>query len=347
MSSKNSRPPGNNTTRKTDDFRAIRGLPKTAKAKLHSAGILTYAQLAAMSPHEIVAAIGTMEDVSAERILREDWLGQASKLAASAAKVTEPIAEPSAVPTPKSASDGQRTSFALELKLNADHTVKQTRVMHVESEEKDAEEKWAGWDSERLINFFVQRAKMILPGSEAARRATAEAPSDRMTIEERLKKLHANSDAALAIRTFPTTEDLLDTTPAKANASFASKKLEVYAGGSDLPSDLAPSGEAYSVRIVFDPREMKSSSSSGLEYTVRVYAKNLAPATESGQHLVIGESHGVVSPSDDLIFAVKGTRLPKGMYRLQATASFNALGDVPPTLHPYTTCVEGGVLQVY
>mgnify|MGYP000611983378 CR=1 FL=1 len=79
MSNKSSRSQNTSANRQCDDFRLINKLPQTAKVKLQAAGVLTFAQLAAMSAHEIAAAISDSNSAdsktTAERIIREDWIG--------------------------------------------------------------------------------------------------------------------------------------------------------------------------------------------------------------------------------------------------------------------------------
>src|SRR5437867_5513742 len=80
MASKRSRssaaavPPG------ADDFKLINSINSSVENRLYKAGILTFAQLAALSPGEIVAQVAGL--ASAERIIKQDWIGQARALAA-------------------------------------------------------------------------------------------------------------------------------------------------------------------------------------------------------------------------------------------------------------------------
>ena len=176
MSNKSSRSQSQIPSHKADDFRLINGLPKTAKAKLHAAGILTFDQLAMMSPHEIVAAIEDSDsanaETSAERIIRDDWIGQAKKLAESLKVAVEASSE--SLPAVK--SEERITSFVLELKLSPNNTVKQTRVMHVESAEKDAEKKWEGWNEVELMSFIAHRAGVVLPTAHQEARLAKPTP---------------------------------------------------------------------------------------------------------------------------------------------------------------------------
>ena len=63
-----------------DDLKLINGIGPAVERRLHSVGIYTYAQLAALSPADIAAAVADLAGLSAERIIKQDWIGQARKL---------------------------------------------------------------------------------------------------------------------------------------------------------------------------------------------------------------------------------------------------------------------------
>jgi predicted flap endonuclease-1-like 5' DNA nuclease len=65
---------------KPDDLTAINGLGPALAKKLNQAGIVSYAQLAALSDTDI-AHLEKNVLKSAGRITRNDWVGQAKKLA--------------------------------------------------------------------------------------------------------------------------------------------------------------------------------------------------------------------------------------------------------------------------
>ena len=63
-----------------DDLTAIKGLGKVKAAKLVASGITSYAQIAAWTDDDI-AEIGLEVNTSPGQIKREDWVGQAKRLA--------------------------------------------------------------------------------------------------------------------------------------------------------------------------------------------------------------------------------------------------------------------------
>lgn len=50
-------------------------------------------------------------------------------------------------------------TFVVELLVDEDRAVRRTRVVHVQT---GAEERWAGWDGERLLGFVVTNGSVDL-----------------------------------------------------------------------------------------------------------------------------------------------------------------------------------------
>jgi len=78
------RPPTNRAAEppRIDDLKLINGIGPKVEKRLNGVGIFTFAQLAALSPADIAAAVAGLSGLSAERIKKQDWIGQARKLAA-------------------------------------------------------------------------------------------------------------------------------------------------------------------------------------------------------------------------------------------------------------------------
>src|SRR6266545_4105800 len=90
MASTHSRAPRAGGSQGADDFRLISGIGPAVESRLHSAGILTFAQLAALSPDDIAALVAGLTGLSAERIVKQGWIGQARELAAEMASEPQP-----------------------------------------------------------------------------------------------------------------------------------------------------------------------------------------------------------------------------------------------------------------
>src|SRR5437667_4951959 len=64
-----------------DDLKRIKGIRQAVESRLHDRGIFTFAKLAALSAADIAASVEDLPGMTAERIMREDWIGQARRLA--------------------------------------------------------------------------------------------------------------------------------------------------------------------------------------------------------------------------------------------------------------------------
>jgi hypothetical protein len=67
---------------RVDDLKLINGIGPAVEKRLNGIGIFTFAQLAALPPADIAAAVADLAGLSTERIIKQDWIGQARKLAA-------------------------------------------------------------------------------------------------------------------------------------------------------------------------------------------------------------------------------------------------------------------------
>lgn len=85
-----------------DDLKLINGIGPAVEKRLIGFGILTFAQLTALSPADIAAAVVDLAGLSAERIIKQDWIGQARKLAeeSSTTEVQKAIEAPMEPPAP-------------------------------------------------------------------------------------------------------------------------------------------------------------------------------------------------------------------------------------------------------
>ena len=165
-----------------DDLKLINGIKTGIERRLHSVGIHTYAKIAAMTPAELAAAAG-MPGYSAERIARQDWVGQARELAGLPLPDTEEPAraealaglgdleaeEPSDLaprePGQEAAEPVNRQHyemFNVQLLLDENNEVRRTHVVHFDQGglQKGGEDTWAGWEDGRLVSFFVEQAAL-------------------------------------------------------------------------------------------------------------------------------------------------------------------------------------------
>lgn len=87
MPKKRSKISRNEKPREIDDLKLINGISPAVEYHLHGAGIYTYAQLAALSPADITAAAIGISGLTSERIITQDWVDQARKLASGSLSI--------------------------------------------------------------------------------------------------------------------------------------------------------------------------------------------------------------------------------------------------------------------
>lgn len=71
-----------------DDFTRITGIGPVIKRQLYAAGIRTFRQLAVIAPEDIARLVKDLPLLSVERIMRQDWPGQARRLVTESASDT-------------------------------------------------------------------------------------------------------------------------------------------------------------------------------------------------------------------------------------------------------------------
>lgn len=168
-----------------DDFKLIHGIGPGIANRLYAAGICRFEQLAARTPDEVAHVVADIAGMSAERIVKQDWIGQAQEFSNQPA-ADQPAAEPG------SSARQHYATFTIELLLDEHNDVRRTRAVHVQSGAKTT---WAGWDQERISAFLIEqsglagepitdeaeqqpRAELVLTGAAAQRFVECGEPFD-------------------------------------------------------------------------------------------------------------------------------------------------------------------------
>ena len=135
-----------------DEFRLIAGISQAIETRLHSAGILTYEQLAVAQPELLAEILRPLSGATARRIVQQGWNQSALKLA-KRLRPKGPALEPF---RPELTNEG----FVVDLFLDEHRQVQSTQILHVKS---DIGESWAGWDTVKLLDFFHQNSQLAQP----------------------------------------------------------------------------------------------------------------------------------------------------------------------------------------
>jgi hypothetical protein len=290
-----------------DDFTRIHGIGPGIERRLHAAGILTYDQLAALQAQEIVAAVGNLVGMSAQRVLDQKWIGQAHQLDAQSRPVETGLA-----PAPPESRQHYAT-VTVELLLDEDNRVKRTRATHVQSQ---AESAWAGWEEHRLEKFFIESAGVKIPQTfEAVESQTAYTEAESETpapVSVDSENLHQ--------------EDLI------------LKALE-----SEYPKNVIRSGQPFRVRLMLDLENASRFRGDTFAYSVNVYAKEMGSVSRQ----IIGKAEGSLLPVDHVNLDVENMHLSSGVYRIEAFVALSPSRRVKKPGSGLMAMTEGSLLQVY
>lgn len=151
MATENTRERDPLTPLRDGEFWRIPGIGPGIAQRLQTAGIQTFRQLASLAPEEICAQLTGIVGMTAQRIANQDWPGKAEHLAQQIAEADLPheLQDPG--------KQQHYASFMVELLQDENHTVRRTRVVHIQNGEKDS---WAGWDIGRLDHWIADQASI-------------------------------------------------------------------------------------------------------------------------------------------------------------------------------------------
>jgi len=330
VSSKTALPQG------ADDFKRINGIRQGIDSRLHRAGIHTYAQLADLSPGDIAASIGNVPGVSAERIVQQDWIGQARLLAEERAmnESQEVLAELG--PTEQQSNEVVGAGpqhyelFEVELLLDEENNVRRTRVKYATRAEESVEKTWGGWDTACLNAFFVQHAAIRLPTTEPAPMAAAQIVHA-LSVASQEPVIRAPEPAAPS------------TAVATLSGALRLRALETMASESGNPVTTLRHSQPLNVRLTLDLSDVAAPADMPLNYTAAVYVKNL----ESGKRMTMGEAHGTLVQAHRASVDLESAGLPQGIYRIEATMVLALPSTVSLPQAGLMAYTEGGLIQVY
>lgn len=294
-----------------DDFKLIRGIGPVIERKLIDAGVKTYAQLARMSPAKLASIFSEFTLLSEERITQQDWVGQARLLAENypSKSTGEELDD--------ATHNGQHYAvFTVELLLDKMNAVRRTRVMHVQSQEENT---WAGWDENRLVTYFIEKAELPQSLSDAA---PLSSELDMQTIQN-LEGMRLGEG--------------------KLSGNLQLKSLEARLAGFDREITSISQYQPVDLHLTLDLTQVESTLSPQIKYAVTVYSKNL----KNSSLYTIGEAEGTVENADDIKIVIKGSQLPVGAYRLEAIAMVSPPSD-DSRKHPSLMAIyEGQIVEVY
>ena len=294
----------------TNDFSLIKGIGPVLSQRLHDAGICTYNQLASLSPAELAEKVSGL---SAKQIVRQDWIGQAHKLAP---KKTRP--KPSQKGAAKRTSRQHYVNFTIEFLLDEKNRMRRTRVVHVQSGDADT---WAGWEADQLIGFIARHTGVRIPAkrlenpenSADHRQSPRNSDGESSPIKvKRPKPLPLFSD--IRAKTQPGTEISKPILQSPVNTNFAGilrlQDFIVLPIGSDTPIYSLHQDQPYLVRLTLDLANVVIPNDIQLRYKATINFKQLG-----GASCLVAEESCAIKPSDCVTLDIICTNAPPGLYR--------------------------------
>lgn len=299
-----------------DDLTRIKGIAASVAARLNQAGITRYEQLAEKKPAQVARMLSGLIGFSANRIAREDWIGQAARLAA--------LAEP--FPSQGSGGSMQQhySGFTVVLLLEGEQKVRQTRVKHIQSEIEDS---WAGWNGQKLIAFFEDRF-----GYTQYTQEQSEPEMD-------TKPLHL---AAPAREAKPVSAP---GTPIQSGEQSAERvmirSVHLLDRQGELTGIRLPAGRAVNLRLILDTSSLKTQPP--VPFESFIYAKQMG----QGSSRLIGNAEGSLPKLGKAKLDVAGEALPPGDYRLEVMVILHPGSADQKKSRPIMAISEGYFLNIY
>jgi hypothetical protein len=306
-----------------DDFQQIQGIGATIDRRLHDAGILTYRDLAALTPEQIAASLAGVAGLSPARIASQDWPGQAGRLAG-----------PAAPPLP-SEPDQHYASFHIELLLDVDDSVRRTKVRHHQS---GTDETWAGWDEDRLLALLRGHIPLVA-SSRPAEAADQRSPAAPAAAEPQMTAPSGDQlETATPSGDRPETANLPVSLP---SSSLRVDHLGLTRGGQRSPN-WTP-GEPTAVGFTLRVNRTNALQADTLDFTADIAASS---TLGDDQRWPLGTVQGAVRVDEPLAVELTGQPLPRGLYRPEATVLIYPTNHAPDSGPLQGRRAYGALIQV-
>lgn len=308
-----------------DDLTKVVGIGPAVEQHLRKAGIVSYGQLGRMKPKKVASLLKDMKGFTEKRIVDEDWLGQAQRLAEQAGE-TQAEADRRALESSENGRHRQHYAvFTCELLLDRLNQVRRTRVMHVQSQQ---EVFWAGWVPGKLENFLAQSAQLSLlePSGDADAARPDQAPE---AVQDPRPELQVKS-AFLAKRVLHGGLKITDF----HLCDLWGEKLGV----------IVPASEGFSLRLTLDLQDISVETGEPLKYTAVLDVRSL----ESKDCLAASRSEGLLSLDEPVHeIEIQSQPLPPGDYKLDALVLLWPKSQAHSLRNQLSALVEGILVHCY
>jgi hypothetical protein len=313
-----------------DKLRLINGIGPAVEERLNRVGIFTLAQLATLSPADIAAAVAGLAGLSAERIIKQDWIGQARKLAAKSMQAEAPVDV--VAPIKEHAITDTYT-------LETQQSLQQTPESLASEATKDLEATAVN----EQVNTFTAPEEQSSPAEVHVSEEVLSVESEKIAVPS---PAFSESKPPDHIPTKTTESELLTSVTARSRlaGTFRAGEIELIRAESNSPSRLLPSDQPFDVRLTLDLVDLQVPDNTALNYKASIYGKGRGKGSYSG---LTGEAQGTLIAENLVTINVGGNMLPDGIYQLAAMVIL-ALKDIYVTPKSgITAMVDGGQVQIY
>lgn len=312
-----------------DDLQLINGVGPAVEKRLNGTGIYTFSQLAALSPADIAAAIADLSGLSTERIIKQDWIGQARQQALSDSLFLE-----SEVQVVSPAQQHRPITFTVEFLLDENNSVVSTHVLHAQSGRNHT---WAGWQKTQLADFMSESVGLSVRSNEPVIPLVEEPVNaekvETVTIEQPDLKPDEITGSKLTAPSVPISN---------LSGVLHLRKLEVLGVKRGGFHRTLIQNEPFDVQLTLDLTGLEMQENIPLTYKTTVYGRG-----QGRSGLVVGKSEGTIKPAEIATITVKENILPEGMYRLAAKVTVRRQDTKLTTKSSASGIIDGGIVQVY
>lgn len=359
-----------------DDLKLINGVGPAVEDHLHRVGIFTFAQLAKLSPADIAAAVADISGLSAERIIKQNWTGQAHKLATESASAkptpVDPVHEPALQSIP---TEMQQTGIDVTNSTELQPGIKESHLSNRPIAHKSTGLRMArDVSTERLqkATFTVELMldghdevmntyiKHMQSGDEENWASWQESQLVEFLVSRANLKQRPAEIAIQAIEEQPALEGKEDTSSAPVAAeseppaptppmrSLANLlhmgKPYIVLSDTLAAEDILSSDQPYEVHFTLHFTGTLPSPIGMLNYTASAYGRT----PDQWIRHPIGSVQGSIHSMEEAIVTIKGAPLPEGVYWLEAETLVSlpsALRENSPDGEPLI--VKGRLFEIY
>jgi hypothetical protein len=295
-----------------DDLKLINGIGPAVEHRLRGVGIYTYAQLAALSPADIAASIVGLSGLTAERIIKQDWIGQARRLA------SESI----------SSKAQEEIEAAVESQAPIEHA--HAAIPSVEPQKS------------AMPTPVVSQVELTAPIIEKPESAPP------VVVESEITASAAEKiEFVPSVVTASSSREAQITPPVVAMIGSVSvprlRKIETMPAGAHTPQKCLSYDQPIDVHLTLDLDDLRVSGDTQFNYKASIFSKNL----EEHSRQVVGETSGIIMSTDKITIIVKGIVLPRGTYHLKAVVILNPMTTEPTQHAGLMASKESGPLLIF